>query len=185
MGRINIGALGGIRVDENGEAKNRGEHNNPDLHEWTFDRFVDILTYKAMVEGMETVEVFERATSKACCVYMREDARQRVERGISVCEECDAAFNSDVNGAENIRPNINQCNSESAPDLDEDTSTSWLAQLAVYLQNMSYRFQPQKDMVDCKLEYRNPTVWYHEIPPALVQGRYKILYSFLRRGVDP
>jgi transposase len=51
----------------------------------------------------------------------REDESQRIERGLYVCEECDAAFNADVNvkvnRAENIRLDITeQNNSESVPD---------------------------------------------------------------------
>ena len=65
----------------------------------------------------------------------REDDSQRVERGLYVCEECDAAFNADVNGAENIRHDINnsESNSESSASLDEDRSTGWLAQPSTYL----------------------------------------------------
>jgi len=90
-----------------------------------------ILTYKAKVEGIEVVEVSERDTSKTCCACGRKDESQRVERGLYVCEECDAAFNADVNGAENIRLNMNQSNSESAPGLGGDRSTGWLAQPGV------------------------------------------------------
>ena len=106
--------------------------------------FSNILEYKAKVEGIEVVEVSERNTSKTCCVCGREDESQRVERGLYACEECDAAFNADVNGAENIRLNINaKSNSESTPDLGGDRSTGWLAQPGVYLHDLSCGFQPQ------------------------------------------
>ncbi len=65
-------------------------------------------------------------------------------------EECDAAFNADVNGAENIRLDINKSNSESAPRLGGDRSTGWLAQPGVYLHDLSSGFQPQEQVVDCK-----------------------------------
>ena len=67
-----------------------------------------------------------------------------------VCAECDAAFNADVNGAENIRRDLNQSNSESPPVLDGDRSTGWLAQPGVYLYALSCGFQPQTEVVDCK-----------------------------------
>jgi putative transposase len=68
-----------------------------------------------------------------------------------VCETCDAAFNADVNGAENIRLDINdESNSESSASLDEDRSTGWLAQPGVYLHNLSRGFQPRTEVVDCK-----------------------------------
>ena len=151
VGRINIGDLEGIREDENGDSKNWGRHGNLDLHGWAFDRFTRILEYKAKVEGIEVVKASERDTSKTCCVCGREDDSQRVERGLYVCEECDAAFNADMNGAENIRLNINdESNSESSAMLDDDRSTGWLAQPGVYLYDLSSGFQPQAQVVDCK-----------------------------------
>jgi len=73
-----------------------------------------------------------------------------VHRGLYVCDECDAAFNADVNGAENIRLDSNESNSESAPDLGGDRSTGWLAQPGVYLHDLSRGFQPRTEVVDCK-----------------------------------
>ena len=152
VGRINVGELAGVREDENGESKNWGKHGNLDLHGWAFDRFSNILEYKAKVEGIEVVEVSERNTSKTCSMCGREDDSQRVERGLYVCEACNEAFNADVNGAENIRLDINntESNSESAPGLGEDRSTGWLAQPAVYLHDLSRGFQPRTEVADCK-----------------------------------
>ena len=150
VGRINVGKLTGVREDENGESKNWGRHGNLDLHGWAFDRFTSILTYKAKVEGIEVGEVSERDTSKTCCVCGREDNSQRVERGLYVCEACNAAFNADVNGAENIRLELNRSNSESSGQLSGDRSTGWLAQPEVYLHDLSRGFQPRIEVVDCK-----------------------------------
>jgi len=148
--RINVGKLAGVREDENGSSTNWGPHGNLDLHGWAFDRFTNILEYKAKVEGIEVVDVSERNTSKTCCICGRADENQRVERGLYVCKECDAAFNADVNGAENIRLNINQRNSESPPVLGGGRSTGWLAQPSVYLHDLSCGFSPQEQVVDCK-----------------------------------
>jgi putative transposase len=151
VGRINVGDLEGIREDENAKSKNWGRHGNLDLHGWAFDRFTSILEYKAKVEGIEVMEVSERDTSKTCCVCGREDDSQRVERGLYVCESCDAAFNADVNGAENIRLDIDEeSNSESTGQLSGDRSTGWLAQPGVYLYDLSCGFQPQREVVDSK-----------------------------------
>lgn len=90
-----------------------------------FDRFTDILTYKAKVMGIEAVEVSVRDTSKTCCVCGKKDDSQRVERGLYVREDCDAVFNADVNGAENIR--VAESNSKSTTDSVGDRSTGWLA----------------------------------------------------------
>ena len=151
VGRINFGELAGVREDENGESKNWGKHGNLDLHGWAFDRFSNILEYKPKVKGIEVVEVSESDTSKTCCVCGRKDDSQRVERGLYVCETCDSAFSADVNGAENIRLDINdQSNSESAPNLGGDRSTGWLAQPGVYLHDLSSGFQPREQVVDCE-----------------------------------
>ncbi|MFB6228872.1 MAG: RNA-guided endonuclease InsQ/TnpB family protein, partial [Halobacteriales archaeon] len=145
---INVGDLEGVRENEDGESKNWGRHGNLDLHGWAFDRFTNILEYKAKVEGIEVVEVSERDTSKTCCICGREDDSQRVERGLYVCESCDVALNGDVNGAENIRLDINgESNSESAPGLGGDRSTGWLAQPGVYLYDLSSGFQPQAQVI--------------------------------------
>ena len=151
VGRINVGDLEGVREGDDGEAKHWGTHGNLDLHGWAFDRFTKVLKYKAKVEDIEVVDVDEQNTSKTCCICGREDAGQRVERGLYVCGSCDTAFNPDMNGAENIRLNINKrSNSESVPVSDRDRSTGWLAQPAVYLYDLSCGFQPQREVVDCK-----------------------------------
>ncbi len=150
VGRITVGDLEGVREDDNSDSKNWGRHGNLDLHGWAFDRFSKILEYKAKVEGIEVVEVSEQDTSKTCCVCGREDESQRVERGLYVCEEHDDAFNADVNGVENIRLDLNQRNSESAPGSGGDRSPGWLAQPAVYLHDLSRGFQPRAEVGDCK-----------------------------------
>jgi len=75
-----------------------------------------------------------------------------VGRGLYVCEEHDDAFNADVNGAENIRFDINNTgsNSESSPSLGEDRSPGWLAQPGVSLHDLSRGFQPRTEVGDCK-----------------------------------
>ena len=125
VGRINSGKLAGVRKDDNGNSKNWGKHGNLDLHGWAFDRFSNILEYNAKVEGTGIVEVSESNTSKTCCVCGRKDDNQRVERGLYPCEERNDAFNADVNGAEKIRLDINntESNSESSASLDEHRST--------------------------------------------------------------
>jgi len=149
VGRINIGDLEGVRKTDAGEAKDWGQHGNLDLHGWAFDRFTLILEYKAKEQGVEVTQVDERATSKTCSVCGRADKYQRVERGLYVCEACDAAFNADVNGAENIRRDINESVSNSEFP-EGDRSTGWLAQPGVYLYDLSCGFQPQAEVIDSK-----------------------------------
>ena len=155
VGRINIGDLICVREDENGESKNWDRHGNLDLHGWAFDRFTTILEYNAKAEGIEVVEVSERGTSKTCCVCGTEDTRQRVERGLYVCGECDDAFNDDVNGAENIRLDVNETesNSTSSASLDGDRSSDWVAQPGVSLYDLPRGFVPRDQVGDSKPYY--------------------------------
>ena len=155
VGQVNVGKLVGVREDENNDSKNWGRHGPLDLHRWTFDRFIKILTYKAKVEGIEVVEASERDTSKTCCVCGRKDDSQRVERGLYVYGLCDAAFNADMN-AENICLDINESNTESAPDLGDHKSTGWLAQPGVFLYDLSRSdFAPPSLRLGCRRPLRS------------------------------
>lgn len=104
VGTIAVGNLEGIREeDETVEARNWGDRENESLHGWAFDRFTNLLTYKAKAEDITVVVVSERDTSKTCsCCGQKRDAN-RVERGLYVCRDCGAVMNADSNGAENIR----------------------------------------------------------------------------------
>jgi transposase, IS605 OrfB family, central region len=78
VGLINVGELSGVRQKDN-EAKDWGKHGNLDLHMWAFDRFTDILEYKAKVKGIELAEVSEQDSSKTCSARGRDDSNQRVD----------------------------------------------------------------------------------------------------------
>ncbi|MFD1571550.1 RNA-guided endonuclease InsQ/TnpB family protein [Halorubrum laminariae] len=130
VGTIVIGDLSGIREDdETDESKNWGKHGNLDLHSWAFDRFTELLTYKAEMEGISVEEVSERDTSKSCSCCDRKQKANRVERGLYVCDECETVANADVNGAENIRQKV----SPSSPNLSVNRSNGWLAQPSTFL----------------------------------------------------
>ena len=128
VGTIVVGDLAGIREDEeNDESKNWGKHGNLDLHSWAFDRFTDLLTYKAEMDGITVEQVSERDTSKSCSCCGRKHDANRVERGLYVCDESGTVANADVNCAENIRQKVSP-----SPD-GEDRSNGWLAQPSTYL----------------------------------------------------
>ena len=129
VGTIAIGNLGGIREDEDGDVKDWGKHGNLDLHSWAFDRFTNLLEYKAESEGISVERVSERGTSKSCSCCGRERKTNRVERGLYVCDECGVVANADVNGAENIRRKV----SPSLACDGGDRSNGWLAQPSTYL----------------------------------------------------
>ncbi|WP_114579575.1 RNA-guided endonuclease TnpB family protein [Saliphagus sp. LR7] len=145
VGTIVIGDLGGIRDDENGDARNWGDHGNLDLHGWAFDRFTSMLEYKGEGAGIEVVREPERATSQTCSACEMKDGNQRVGRGLYVCDSCGTVANADVNGAENIRRKV-------LPNLATDggdRDNGWMAQPAVRLFDRSEgRFAPREQVAD-------------------------------------
>jgi putative transposase len=142
---IVVGDLSGIREGEEGdEAKNWGKHGNLNLHSWAFDRFTDLLEYKAEMEGISIEEVSERDTSKSCSCCGRKRDANRVERGLYVCDECGMTANADVNGAENIRQKVSP-----SPATDGgDRSNGWLAQPSTFLfDKETGAFAPQEHVM--------------------------------------
>jgi len=124
VGAIAVGDLTGIREDADW-----GDHGNLDLHGWAFDRFTEMLEYKAAERGISVERVDERDTSKSCASCGTTDDSQRVERGLYVCDECGLVANADVNGADNIRQKV-------LPSLaldGGDRDNGWMAQPAVRL----------------------------------------------------
>ncbi|UVE50677.1 transposase [Haloferax larsenii] len=135
VGTIAVGNLEGIREDdETGEVRNWGDRGNEGLHRWAFDRFTNLLTYKAKAEGIAVVVVSERDTSKTCsCCGQKRDAN-RVERGLYVCRGCNAVMNADSNGAENIRCRLDQAEKVTlSPRSSEDRSSGRVARPVVNL----------------------------------------------------
>ncbi len=102
IGTIVLGDLSGIRWQSNGEARNHGRASNLKLHAWPFDRFAQMLAYKANLSGITIVKVSERNTSRRCSACGCRDGNSRIHRGLLVCSECGAVINADVNGAINL-----------------------------------------------------------------------------------
>ncbi|OYR70784.1 RNA-guided endonuclease InsQ/TnpB family protein [Halorubrum ezzemoulense] len=144
IGTIVVGDLSGVREDEeNGESKDWEKHGNLDLHSWAFDRFTDLLEYKAEMEGITVEQVSERDTSKSCSCCGRTYDANRVERELYVCDECGTVANADVNGAENIRQKV----SPSSPNLSVDRSNGWLTQPSTFLfDKETGAFAPQEQV---------------------------------------
>ena len=139
-----MGNLSEIREeDDSDESKNWGKHGNLDLHSWAFDRFTDLLEYKAEMEGITVEEVSEEDTSKSCSCCGRKRVSNRVERGLYVCDDCGTVANADVNGAENIRQKVSP-----SPAMDGgDRSNGWLAQPSTFLfDKETGAFAPQEQV---------------------------------------
>jgi len=144
VGRIAIGDLSEIREEENGDSRNWGRSGNKKLHGWEFDRFTNLLEYKAEEHGILVDRTSEHDTSKTCSCCGRKRDANRVERGLYVCESCDATMNADVNGAVNIRRKITQ----NPPT--EDMSNGRLARPVAYLfSQTSGSFHP-REQVSCE-----------------------------------
>ncbi|PSP78694.1 transposase [Halobacteriales archaeon QS_4_69_225] len=142
VGTIVVGDLSGIR-----DGEDWGDSGNLSLHGWAFDRFTQMLEYKAEERGIDVEQVDERGTSKSCSVCGTKDGSQRVERGLYICESCGTVANADISGAENIREKV-------LPSLacdGGDRDNGWMAQPAVCLFDKSTgRVRPQEQVVDCE-----------------------------------
>jgi putative transposase len=72
-----------------------------------------------------------------CCEYGMKADSNRVERGLSVCENCELVANSDCNAAENMRATV-------TPSPSQERSNGCLAQPSVRLFDTSTgRVAPQ------------------------------------------
>jgi putative transposase len=147
VGTIAVGDVSGIRDDEDGHARNWGDHGNLDLHSWPFETVTKLVEYKAKEQGIDVERVDERGTSKTCTVCGTEADSHRVERGLYVCQACGLVANADCHGAENIRqkvlPNL-------APD-GGDRDNGCLAQPGVRLFDTSTgQVAPQDQVADSK-----------------------------------
>ncbi|MFB6284726.1 MAG: RNA-guided endonuclease InsQ/TnpB family protein [Halobacteria archaeon] len=144
VGEVAVGDLTGIRSEEDGGSSNWGKAGNKKLHGWEFERFTNLLEYKAEKEGILVTRVSEENTSKTCCCCGKISDKNRVERGLYRCNNCNETMNADVNGAVNIRRKITQ----NPPSVD--MSNGCLAQPGVYLFDTTAGIMPQES-VDCKL----------------------------------
>jgi putative transposase len=133
VGTIAVGNLEDVRRDsQTGRAKHWGDRGNEGLHGWAFDRFTNLLTYKAKSEGIAVVTVSERNTSKMCSVCGQIRNANRVERGLYVCRDCGIVMNADSNGAENIRRQLEQA-TKVTPNPSQDRSSGRVARPVVNL----------------------------------------------------
>lgn len=97
-----------------------------------FDRFTDLLTYKAKEKGIKVVQVSEVNTSQICANCEIKRKSNRIERGLYICKECGLTINCDINGAENIRLKLNKTE-DVTPNHMEDRSNGRVARPVVNL----------------------------------------------------
>lgn len=97
IGRILVGDLKHIRENET----NHNDNHNLKLSQWPYEKFVQLLAYKAEEKGIEVVKKDESHTSQKCSDCGTIDEENRVERGLYKCSNCGFTVNADVNGASN------------------------------------------------------------------------------------
>jgi len=82
--------------------KQRSKQQKRAMHQWSFNRLRDLLTYKADAHGCAVVGVDPRDTSKSCfrCGYVNRSNRRSQSR--FKCKNCGFELNADLNGSRNI-----------------------------------------------------------------------------------
>lgn len=80
----------------------RGKQQKRAMHQWSFNRLHDLLTYKADAYGCAVVGVGPRHTSQGCsrCGYIHRSNRR--SQSLFKCRNCGFELNADLNGSRNI-----------------------------------------------------------------------------------
>jgi putative transposase len=83
-------------------SKQRSKQQKRAMHQWSFNRLRDLLTYKAEAHGCIVVEVDPRHTSQRCsrCGHIHRSNRHSQSR--FKCQNCGFELNADLNGSRNI-----------------------------------------------------------------------------------
>jgi len=84
------------RTKQNGSIQQRA------MHQWSFRRLRDFLSYKAEEVGCEVVGVDSRKTSQRCSVCGHIHRSNRRSQSRFVCRKCGFELNADLNGSRNI-----------------------------------------------------------------------------------
>jgi IS605 OrfB family transposase len=82
--------------------KQRSKQQKRAMHQWSFNRLRDLLTYKAEARGCMVVGVDPRKTSQRCsrCGHIHRSNRRSQSR--FKCRKCGFELNADLNGSRNI-----------------------------------------------------------------------------------
>ena len=82
--------------------KQRSKQQKRAMHQWSFNRLRDLLTYKAEAHGCAVVGVDPRKTSQRCsrCGHIHRSNRHSQSR--FKCRKCGFELNADLNGSRNI-----------------------------------------------------------------------------------
>lgn len=89
-------------IEIRSNTKQRSKQQKRAMHQWSFNRLRDLLTYKAEAHGCMVVGVDPRQTSQRCsrCGYVHRSNRRSQSR--FKCKKCGFELNADLNGSRNI-----------------------------------------------------------------------------------
>lgn len=84
-------------------AKQRKGKQNRRFHGWSFAQLAGFIAYKAQEQGISTVFIDPRNTSKTCSNCGHCHRSNRKTQAVFKCRQCGYELNADLNGARNIR----------------------------------------------------------------------------------
>jgi putative transposase len=89
-------------VEIRSSTRQRSKPQKRAVHQWSFNRLRDVLTYQAEAHGCRVVEVDPRHTSQRCssCGHIHPSNRHSQSR--FKCRSCGFELNADLNGGRNI-----------------------------------------------------------------------------------
>jgi putative transposase len=89
-------------IRSNTRQRKRSKQQKRAMHQWSFNRLRDLLTYKAEAHGCMVVGVDPRHTSQRCsrCGHIHRSNRPSQSR--FKCRNCGFELNADLNGSRNI-----------------------------------------------------------------------------------
>lgn len=136
---IVLGKLKGVRQRARGRRMNRIVASMP------YYRLTQLITYKALWEGIPAIKISERNTSKTChkCGKMG----RRPSQGLFKCPNCGLEYNADLNGAINLAKRFSEQGLENGAVLDTALNSGVMNRA----QQGSYRRIYGFSRVECQL----------------------------------
>jgi IS605 OrfB family transposase len=89
-------------IEIRSNTKQRSKKQKRFMHQWSFNRLRELLTYKAEAHGCTVVGVDPRHTSQRCCRCGYTHRSNRHSQSRFKCGNCGFELNADLNGSRNI-----------------------------------------------------------------------------------
>jgi putative transposase len=88
--------------DIRSETRQNGKEQRRSMHQWSFNRLRDLLTYKAEECGCVVVDIDPHHTSQRCSRCGHVHRSNRCSQSRFKCRNCGFELNADLNGSRNI-----------------------------------------------------------------------------------